>query len=277
MSVTSVIQSPMGREFLDRYILPFERPAELPVLVPPTTTNPGRMDAAFDYALRFGLAARKMCAPPGQLTAESAAFLVGRTDPILGRDLARRIQHARSLLDLLDDDLVLSEQAAEACLSLACLDGVVRGSSIHEIDPPRDQMEIDELRRLYQVIPWESFEPTDLLLLGPTFGLGSEMIGGAEADLYLDGTILSVKVGRKTGVTRDTMRQLICYAVLSRRYGVDRASGMPPVEYVGVYIARAGAFRYFELDSLIDMANLKVIERGIRLVNDGVDPASWGS
>ena len=46
---------------------------------------------------------------------------------------------------------------------------------------------------------------------------------------------------------------------------------------IGVYIARAGAFRYFELDSLIDMANLKVIERGIRLVNDGVDPATWGS
>ena len=103
-----------------------------------------------------------------------------------------------------------------------------------------------QIKNVYQHNPAQPIDAAtlarqDLLLLGPTFGLGSEMIGGAEADLYLDGTILAVKVGRKTGVTRDTMRQLICYAVLSRRYGVDRAAGMPPVEYVGVYIAVAAA------------------------------------
>jgi len=54
-------------------------------------------------------------------------------------------------------------------------------------------------------------------VLNPTFGRASHMVGGADADLWIDGYLLEIKCVRR--VSLDHIRQLVGYATLARLEG----------------------------------------------------------
>jgi hypothetical protein len=81
--------------------------------------------------------------------------------------------------------------------------------------------------------------------LNPTFD-GSHAIGGADADLIVDGLLVELKTTSQDSFERvDHVYQLLGYALLdySNIYAIDR---------VAVYLARRGVLVSWELDELLE-------------------------
>lgn len=140
------------------------------------------------------------------------------------------------------------------------LDEVYRSQSIHVVDEyfctheagttyfsqnrTIDNKEIEknvfELVRLFEIFlttnRWKS------AILNPQFGEYSSKLGGADADFILDGTIVDIKTKGKLGYEGRDFAQLLGYASMARKIGVD-------VKKVAIYFARFGLFACFDLES----------------------------
>ena len=79
--------------------------------------------------------------------------------------------------------------------------------------------------------------------LGPTFD-GSGDVGGADADMILDGQLVDVKNTISPKVTGEMIHQLLGYALLDYS---DRHS----IRKVGIYLSRQGKLITWSLDSLL--------------------------
>lgn len=220
------------------------------VQVPPGGGNVQRIGTAFDYALRYGLRARGDARHHGRTVAETA---VERVIPLLGfhrqEEGRERLTAAVATLEALDDG-PLSDAAADACLDLAALDWVYRGRSLKSLDAVPVPHERAELQRLYEIVPWGEFTGQGAAVLNPRFGEGSQLVGGADADLLIAGTVIDIKTTKSTSMKVDYARQLVGYAVLAEEYGVSGV-GRPEIHQVGLYFSRAGTLHTWALDDLM--------------------------
>jgi hypothetical protein len=87
------------------------------------------------------------------------------------------------------------------------------------------------------------------LLLNPTFGRGSQAIGGADADLIAGDMLVELKTTRHARIERDHVRQLVGYVALARACG--RAGRLPRLEAVAVYFSRFGVIHTMELSRCV--------------------------
>ena len=99
---------------------------------------------------------------------------------------------------------------------------------------------IDDLRNL----SWLFYDRCRFLLklpatLNPTFA-GSADVGGADADLILDGTLLEIKTTVKSEINRDWIWQLLGYTLLD----YDNAHA---IDAIGIYMARQGLLFKWDL------------------------------
>jgi hypothetical protein len=85
----------------------------------------------------------------------------------------------------------------------------------------------------------------------PTFGEGSRRLGGADADLILGSTLLDVKTTKEQKAKASAVLQVVAYALLANRFGVDGAPEAREIDTVGLYFARAGAVVRFPLGACI--------------------------
>jgi hypothetical protein len=69
--------------------------------------------------------------------------------------------------------------------------------------------------------------------LNPVFLPYSGLVGGADADIIFDSTLLDLKSTMKLGYSSEDWAQVLGYAAMAR------ASGLP-IEHVGIYFARYG-------------------------------------
>ena len=196
---------------------------------------------AMDYAIRFGLQARGW-ARGRRLVAEAGARMLKGTQAHFARI---RLRNAVQRLQ----GTTFGAPQARACLDLASLETIYRAGYSTTIGQPRSAAQVRELEHLVSIVPWDWFEPTRELLLNPTFGDGSRGVGGADADLYLDGCVLELKTTQSAFFGLPIVRQLVGYAALAWRFGVDGATTRP--DSIGVYFCRTGRWRMFELNEVV--------------------------
>jgi hypothetical protein len=230
-----------------------------PLRVAPSSGSPQVVGTAFDYALRAGLSARRW-GRWGSAVAARGVHLAERHPLLSGLAMLAReqLEEALTLLRSLDDGEQLPAEGARACLLLAGLDVLWR--SPRHAEPALRRVieleEIDELQRLYRIVPWEELRPARALWLNPEFGEGSRRIGGADADLIVDGLLIDIKTVRSTRITPAYVRQLVGYALLANRFGVTsgaRAAQEPiNIARAGVYFSRAGRLITFNLRDCVD-------------------------
>jgi len=109
----------------------------------------------------------------------------------------------------------------------------------------------DELGALHDLVPWEVFEPNKRFVVNPEFGDGTLKLWGADADLVVDDMLIDIKTKSRCGVGIKDIRQLVCYALLANRFGLNGQKPYDSIKRVGVYMARVGELRVFDLRECI--------------------------
>src|SRR5690606_17537093 len=76
-------------------------------------------------------------------------------------------------------------------------------------------------------------------IVNPTFGKGSSLVGGADADLIIDNTLIDIKSSKNLKLERGDLNQIIGYHLLSIIGGIN-GKKTPKIKEIGIYFASYG-------------------------------------
>jgi hypothetical protein len=252
MSLTSILkQKEVQQRFREEFPMP-ELDVNAEIVAPLRSDRPGHIGTAFDYLLRFTL--RRLnpsVTHSSRWTAEVALSLLKGEALDRAREV---IDQSKSALEAYTASGGLSDDLLRACLQLAKLDVVTRtrgGYDIADIDAIQPG-EVEDLHRLHEVVPLESFQAEGLCLLNPTFGKASALVGGADADLLIDARLIDIKTVQDASLTRKMLNQLIGYYTLHVIGGIGERDPKPSISQVGVYFSRHAHLVTFDLADVID-------------------------
>lgn len=148
----------------------------------------------------------------------------------------------------------------ESAILLARLDGKVRGGVPAErLDLDNvDEKDITDLRNLIKGVNWHDFKARQICLLNPTFGEASRLVGGADADVVIDDTLIEIKTTKKCELKRDYFNQLIGYYCLYHIDGIDDFPKKRKIRNFAIYFSRQAYLHLIPINQCID--NQRFIE-----------------
>jgi hypothetical protein len=277
MSLTSVIKHKNHQELRDKLKTEFLRPnfsLKSEIKAPPLSSSVSTVGSAFDYLMRFvlehlnkslvqqnGIWVADMAIKKLKLqiqSSESNEIIAGfHRDMVYdARDLTNSLDSqyakAKSNYEKYVSDGILTDELISSTIFLAKLDNYFRSSVIDSSFYLHAQEDIDDLKAMVALIDKSKFEAKHHCFLNPTFGKGSTLVGGADADLIIDDTLIDVKVTRNLKLEREYLNQILGYYVLSLIGGVNNNPAVKPVERVGIYFARHGELWTIPVDELGD-------------------------
>lgn len=264
MSLSHFVERPAIRaafkEHAGKVRLPFPA-AERPVLAPSCGQHHSAVGTAFDYVARFRIARAALLDAPGVevfdggWVAETAVGLM-RGHPRFARHHGRweyLVGKARELFDDYVAGREASEERVAKCAQfLAAADLLFRIGDFNPNFTARDEVTAELLALGRALDPLGTFAPDRAILLNPVLRAG-DSVGGADADLVIDGTIVDIKTTNEVRVSSAHLRQLAGYAVLMRDGGADVGGGAHwdgGCDRVGVYFSRHGALAAWHLDEI---------------------------
>jgi hypothetical protein len=260
MSLTSFVELPDVKEHLRLHVTKPWFQVQGEIKAPPLTTNYGLTGTAFDYLLRFFVEKLNHSAKKSSWVAEeSLAILKSGLGKASTLKRAQRIvesareQHHSYLKSQHKEKP--NEQLIRATIDLAQLDLVYR-IGLLDLQPINDAM-IEDLSNLLALVRPEDFTARLTCVLNPTFGTASELVGGADADLFIDGTLIDIKTSKHLEMRRDIFNQLLGYYCLSCIGGV--AGCRSKVTAVAVYYARYGLLHRVLIGSFVDPRRFPVL------------------
>lgn len=151
-------------------------------------------------------------------------------------------------------------------------------------DPNEEiQRDLQNLCRVFKekFIGAELIGPDSTVIFNPTFGLGSIMCGGADADVYVDGALYDFKTSKDTGYNWKEVAQILGYFFLNgvAYYGREYNLPAPLMEYkilrIALYKARYGQIEYFETSKMGLQTIKKTTERLARYFQKHPDNLNW--
>jgi hypothetical protein len=228
------------------------------IKAPPLTTSYGWTGTAFDYVMRFYLQKLNPCAKARLWLAEESIAILGASR----RESARTMRRVRGIVETARDGLRLylktrrdakpGRDLIRAAIDLAQLDLVYR---IGLLDLQRiNEAMVEDIGNMLSLLRPEEFRAKRTCVLNPTFGAASELIGGADGDVFLDGTLIDIKVNKNLELGRDIFNQLLGYFCLSCIGGVDGCRSK--VTCVAVYFARYGMLHRLPINSFVQTRRL---------------------
>lgn len=99
--------------------------------------------------------------------------------------------------------------------------------------------DIVDLQNLISLVNDSVFKSKKITMLNPTFGNASKLVGGADADLVIDDTLIDIKTTKDPKFKKDYYFQLIGYYILYKIGGIDGIQN-PKIKNVAVYFSRQG-------------------------------------
>lgn len=169
----------------------------------------------------------------------------------------------------------------EQVFYLARLEQCWRGNRLPDdletlLNCPYDEI-VNDLINLAQTFE-ENFinkiiKPNSIVLFNPTFGKCSYMIGGADADIYIDGVLYDFKTSKGYGYKGKDVQQIMSYYIFSKisienedlvSSFVQFEKDFYNVNRVAIYLARFGEINYIDIKSIdkenINNCSKKIIE-----------------
>ena len=265
MSVSQILDTPAARRWLDGRILkPAVRP-RVPPDVPPSGYHPGTLGMAFEVALLSDLRHKREAAGlpvTGELlspfrgmetaaewarrygTEESAAEIAGEYQVAL-----RYMDNHRHRKDFM--------AFGSAAAVLGRFGNLYRARRLYQLNPNHGiglvfqqtpESALRELQALRDIVPWEAFMGPERAIIHPEFGEGARLCRGADGDLILGDVLIDIKTTQRCSIGIGVIRQVVTYALLCNRFGINGVEDPPTIRRVGIYLARVGRLDVFDLD-----------------------------
>jgi len=240
VSLTEFLELPhVKKRFLEEFAQPKTRLSET-IKAPPLTNHYGLVGTAFDYLLRFYIQRLNSNSIVSKWVAEEAVNLLKLKDKRLylkGSSILERAQeeHSKYLkIEKINDSLIRSS------LLLAQLDPVFRAGYIDpNLGVIEDQDTLD-MKNLISLVDPKLFTAKKRCILNPTFGEGSVLVGGADADILIDDFIIDIKTVKDLKVTRKFYNQIIGYYILLKIGKVKGLASSKLITKLGFYFSRYG-------------------------------------
>lgn len=253
MSLTSFLKD--NADVRECFRQEFKKPkfsAKNKLVAPPLTTRYSTVGTAFDYLLRFFIQhLNPHTIDKGDWIAETAvesladdAKLYAKGEKIISRarnDLASFLKNGQ-----------MSDALIESALLLATLDPIYRAGVGYEIIGVINKDDIQDLKNLISAVDKKVFTTKNLCMINPTFGSASVLVGGADADLVVDDTIIDIKTTKKLTIERSYLNQVLGYYILHHISGIGELKPKPEINKVGIYFSRFAYLYVVPLSDLID-------------------------
>lgn len=254
MSLTAFLKN--NADVRENFKRQFGKPpfkVERDLLAPPLTKHYTTIGTAFDYLLRFYIKhLNPKTIDKGYWVAEIALGLL-KDEPLLYAKAKRVISEAKAREAKFLETGQITDALIESALSLAYLDPIYRANRGHAyIGIPVDRQDIDDVRQLISIVAPEHFKSTNLCLVNPTFGIGSVMVGGADADIIIDDNIIDIKTTKKLELRLRDFQQVIGYYVLHQIGGLDCVQPKPCIKKISIYFSRYGYLHTIALENIIN-------------------------
>jgi hypothetical protein len=237
------------------------------LLVPPQSQRYGLIGTAFDYLLRFHVQRLNPKAIHRRWVAEDGFFRLGLratgqmhydvdTEVLSFPDDDGVVHTARSVLTrakAAHERFLKSGKVTDALLrsaiGLAQLDTVFRSGFVDENLGSAHRDDMRDLRKLIALVSATDFRARSVCVLNPSFGIGSRLMRGADADLLIDGMLIEIKTIKKLELARDYLNQLLSYLAMYEIWG---ANGLKrKITKLAVYFARHASMQVFEVKDIV--------------------------
>ncbi|MHA1401343.1 MAG: hypothetical protein ACTSQE_13425 [Candidatus Heimdallarchaeaceae archaeon] len=251
MSLTSFLKI---REVKEKFREEFKKPrikVDKELRAPPQSKRYGLVGTAFDYLMRFVLEYHNPKAQTYPWVAEIVPKLFQKhkkAHKMFKIIIKTAKMHHKNYLKTGE----IRNELLDTCIVLAQMDIIYRASIIDQNFGQVYETDIQDLRNLVKLIPIENFRAKDHCFLNPTFGEGSILVGGADADIIIDGALIDIKTTKKLEFKREYFDQLIGYYTLKQIGGIDRAKKDIQIKELGVYYSRYGEIIKFPVEEVID-------------------------
>lgn len=226
--------------------------------------NSSTVGTAFDYLARW-IIARIITENKEQaytdLIAEDGVFRCKNESERLGIDLAKEYKALLENCKLYVHGTGDIEDLIKTAIFFAKLEQVFRRNLLpFQIDLKylllvEDEV-VDDLKKLITVFKrviadTHIVHKNSIVVFNPTFGGASCIIGGADADVYIDGVLYDFKCTKKTGYDWCEVAQIYGYFLLSKiakHYNdADNMLRNHDINRIAFYRARYGEIEYFDL------------------------------
>lgn len=252
MSLTSFLRN---KDVHERFRKEFIKPRlsiKKDILAPSLSTDRARLvGTAFDYLFRFYLQHLNPNAVCRRWIAEEALTRL-TTNQGLHKKGQEIVEGARKkVAEFLKSGRITDELIRSAVL-LAGLDPIVRAGVGHENIGLVYKHDVQDLRNLIGVIEPRLFKAQKLCLLNPTFGKASLLVGGADADLVIDDTIIDIKTTKNLKCLPRDFHQLIGYYILHQIGSIGELEPKLRINKFAVYFSRFAYLQIFEVKEIIE-------------------------
>ncbi len=240
------------------------------IKAPSLAANPRIVGTAFDYLLRFFLQRINGIAEIGRWIAESGVARIGFSDYGYDDESGTVSNSSNRLIRKADTYIKEAKQEHQAylktglvtdkllfaCLRLAYLDVAYRAGP-DRIDWPHlkkpDAKDVADLRALLLIVNEPSFRAKHTCLLNPTFGAATELVRGADADLFIDDCLIDIKTTKNPYFDKRDFLQLIGYYLLHGFDGIGHGLNTKKrnVTSLAIYFARYGFLWKVAVDDIL--------------------------
>lgn len=161
---------------------------------------------------------------------------------------------------------IINEDLIKSTIDLAKFDVILRSGGIYY---PNDfgkykRKDVKELKMILNNIDFQKLKIEKRCLLNPSFGYYTKLIGGADADLIIDNTLIDIKNTQKLTITREMLNQIIGYYFMGKIGKVKGVSNWNSISKIGFFFTRYNYMYLFNIDELIPRRKKLSFEKWFR-------------
>jgi hypothetical protein len=264
MSLTSFLDMPEVAAKVKPLRPKLSRKIAVPIKAEPRSNRYTMVGTAFDYLLRFELQRRAPHAVAEGWVAEYAPDMLWKqfekgeggfdlladADPDLYMPPKEAGRLARQILEKAKAAVAVylkaktpkpAQQAELAvhAIRLAKLDDVYRARRLDPHFQEADPEDAKDLLALLAIVPFDSLLHSKVMLLNPTFGESSFLVGGADTDLIAGDLLVDFKTTKRSSMLARDLDQLLGYYLLVRHHRQSDRS-FPEIKRLAIYFCRHG-------------------------------------
>jgi hypothetical protein len=250
MSIKERVNRPEVRPVIDSLFPKPQFKTETPIVQPSQTDNYAEIGAAFNYMFSFWLAANNNTTAISRWPTTAGLNSIEAGYEEYADDANERIDAAERALARYTETGIVDDSLCRSALDLARIEAAYNGDrprALHLLRRLGNQNpdDINDLRGLTAAIP-DEFRTVDAVTVNPEFGPVEFKVGGVDADIICDGTLLDLKTTKDPTLKINYWRKLVAYATLAevaRSFSTHFEGSftdveLPEIENVGVYFSR---------------------------------------